>query len=213
MVKRFTIYGERSSGTNYLEQLITTNFGLPITWDYGWKHFFGYSNFNNSDDTLFFGIVRSPVAWIDSFFKNPFYVPKQNTNIKNFLSNKFFSIDKKNQIMKEDLNYTNNQVYSNIFELRKVKNDYLLDIMPNKVKNYALINYEYIKAEPFEFLEAIRIKFGLTKLHETYKNIDYYKTAKNVKYVEHPVTLGPQIISFIKQNLNAEQEQRLNYKL
>lgn len=213
MVKNFTIYGERCTGTNYLEQLIAVNFELPVTWEYGWKHFFGYSEFKNSDDTLFFGIVRSPVEWIDSFFKNPYHIPPQNKNIKTFLTNKFYSINDKNEIMKEDLNYKNKQMYANIFEMRMVKNDYLLNIMPNKVKNYVLINYEYIKAEPFEFLEAIRIKFGLKKRGENYTNIKYYKFLKETKYVEHPPTLPPPIISFIKQNLNVEQETKLNYKL
>ena len=213
MVKNFTIYGERCSGTNYLEQLITTNFEISVTWDYGWKHFFGYSEFKNSEDTLFFGIIRSPISWIDSFFKNPYHLPPQNKNIKGFLTNKFYSIDNKNQIIKDDLNYKNNQVYNNIFELRQVKNDYLINTMPNKVKNYVFINYEYIKSEPFEFLEAIRIKFGLKKLHDTYKNIEYYKMLKDIKYVDHPVTLSPQIVLFIKKNLDIEQEKRLNYKL
>lgn len=213
MINKFTIYGERCSGTNYLEQLITTNFDIKVTWEYGWKHFFGYSEFKNSEDTLFFGIVRSPIAWIDSFFKNPYHLPPQNKNIKNFLTNKFFSINDSNQIIQQDLNYKNNKTYNNIFELRKVKNEYLIDIMPNKVKNYVFINYEYIKSEPFEFLEAIRIKFDLKKLHDNYKNIEYYKMLKDKKYVEHPVTLPPQIISFIKQNLDVEQEKRLNYRI
>jgi hypothetical protein len=213
MVKNFTIYGERCSGTNYLEQLILENFEIPVTWEYGWKHFFGFSNFNNSDYTLFFGIVRSPIPWINSFFKNPYHVPPRNNTIQNFLKNPFFSINDKNEVMNEDLNYTNNQIYNNIFELRKVKNDYLLNIMPNKVKNYVFINYEYIKAEPFDFLESIRVKFGLKKRFTYYKNIDYYKFKKDVKYIEKPVTLQPQIIYFIKQNLDIEQERRLNYKL
>ena len=213
MVKNFTIYGERCSGTNYLEQLITTNFELTVTWKYGWKHFFGYSDLKNSDETLFIGIVRSPIMWIDSFVKHPFHIPPQNITIKNFLTNRFYSINNTNEIIKEDLNYKNNQMYSNIFELRYTKNEYLLDIMPKKVKNYALINYEYIKAEPFDFLEAIRIKFNLTKRRPNYTNINYYKMFKNQNYVEQPLTLHPQIISFINQNVNKTQEKRLNYNI
>jgi hypothetical protein len=213
MVKNFTIYGERCSGTNYLEQLITTNFELPVTWEYGWKHFFGYSDLKNSDETLFIGIVRSPIMWIDSFVKNPYHIPPQNIPIKNFLTNRFYSINIKNETIKEDLNYKNNQMYRNIFELRHTKNEYLIDIMPTKVKNYALINYEYIKAEPFEFLEAMRIKFNLTKRKPNYTNINYYKMFKNKTFVEDPIKLHPQIISFIKQNVNKTQEKRLNYNI
>lgn len=39
MIKKVTIYGERCSGTNYLEELLTENFDVTLVWDYGWKHF------------------------------------------------------------------------------------------------------------------------------------------------------------------------------
>ena len=41
MLKKFTIYGERCSGTNYLEKIINLNFDVNVTWEFGWKHFFG----------------------------------------------------------------------------------------------------------------------------------------------------------------------------
>jgi hypothetical protein len=41
MLKKYTIYGERCSGTNYLENIINMNFDVNVTWEYGWKHFFG----------------------------------------------------------------------------------------------------------------------------------------------------------------------------
>jgi hypothetical protein len=73
MIKKFTIFGERCSGTNYLEELIKTNFNINLTWKYGWKHFFGFYNFQKTqdeDETLFIGIVRHPIYWINSFFMN-----------------------------------------------------------------------------------------------------------------------------------------------
>ena len=39
MISKVQIYGERCSGTNYLESLIKLNFNVEITWLYGWKHF------------------------------------------------------------------------------------------------------------------------------------------------------------------------------
>ena len=44
MLKKYTIYGERCSGTNYLESIININFDSNITWEYGWKHFFGFQD-------------------------------------------------------------------------------------------------------------------------------------------------------------------------
>ena len=43
-MKKYTIYGERCSGTNYLENIININFDVNITWEYGWKHFFGFQD-------------------------------------------------------------------------------------------------------------------------------------------------------------------------
>ena len=50
MVNKFTIYGERCSGTNYLEEIILHNFNINVTWDYGWKHFFGSYDFKNTEE-------------------------------------------------------------------------------------------------------------------------------------------------------------------
>ena len=49
-IQKITIYGERCSGTNYLETLLARNFhDYKLTWEYGWKHFFGHQNLQNSD--------------------------------------------------------------------------------------------------------------------------------------------------------------------
>ena len=51
MVNNFTIYGERCSGTSYLEGIITKNFNAKITWDFGWKHFFGFEDLTTPRST------------------------------------------------------------------------------------------------------------------------------------------------------------------
>ena len=69
MIHTVTIYGERCSGTNYLENLLINNFDVEITWIYGRKHFFGFNDLNNSDDVLFIGIVRNIFDWINSLYR------------------------------------------------------------------------------------------------------------------------------------------------
>ena len=69
MLRKYTIYGERCSGTNYLENIMDLNFDVEITWEFGWKHFFGFHDEvlrNHSDDTLFICIIRDPVDWFNS---------------------------------------------------------------------------------------------------------------------------------------------------
>ena len=87
MLKKYTIYGERCSGTNYLENIININFDVNITWEYGWKHFFGFQDdlLKNSDDTLFICIVKNLPDWINSLYRQPHHLIDINCqSIHNF---------------------------------------------------------------------------------------------------------------------------------
>ena len=76
MIKNYTIYGERCSGTSYLERIMGLNFDINRTWNYGWKHFFGFQDdkLANSDDTLFICIIRNLPDWINSFYRTPHHL-------------------------------------------------------------------------------------------------------------------------------------------
>ena len=58
-INKYTIYGERNSGTSYLEQLMYKNFNSSNIF-INHKHFFGHKDLSNTDDTLFIAIVRNP---------------------------------------------------------------------------------------------------------------------------------------------------------
>ena len=143
MTKFVTIYGERCSGTNYLEALLTANFDVDVRWKYGWKHFFGFHNLTNSDDTLFIGIIRNPYDWINSLYRDKYHLPTINTSsIDSFLNNEFYSImDDGSEIIRDRNIYTKER-YKNIFEMRHTKNKFLIEDMPLLVKNYLLITHE-----------------------------------------------------------------------
>jgi hypothetical protein len=157
-IKKFTIYGERCSGTNYLEDIILKNFNIDITWEYGWKHFpeFNEEKLKNADDTLFICIVRDINKWLNSFYKELHHHPlkyvsnmQDNKKINSFLNDKFFSVSDhefnykkwENELMIDRNIYTGER-YKNIFEMRHIKLKYLLEDLPKKVKNYIFIRYE-----------------------------------------------------------------------
>jgi hypothetical protein len=218
MIKNFTILGERCSVTNYLEELIKTNFNIDITWKYGWKHFFGFYNFQKNqeeDETLFIGIVRHPIYWIDSFFREQHHIPNKPKNLDSFLFNEFYSIDEKNnnEIIKNDFNYITGKKYKNIFELRFLKNSYLINTMPNNVKNYILINYENLRDNTNNVLSIIEQRFSLIKKFEIYKNIDYYKNYKNKKYNNKKIQIPIKYQIICSLNLNKIQEAKLGYNI
>lgn len=212
-IKKFVIYGERCSGTNFLENIIKTNFGLELSTEYSWKHFFGFDKFDKpNEDTLFIGIVRNPIYWLNSFSKELHHVPKENRTLKNFLVNEFYSVDDKNKIIIKDINYVTKKKYKNVFELRKMKNFYLINIMKHKAKNYILINYESLLFNYDYTLDFIKDKFNLSKKFPVYKKIKKYKKSdKDLFRKQRNILLPPRIVDFIWNNLHIEQENRLGY--
>jgi len=213
---RFTILGERCSGTKYLMKLIELNFGLPVTWDYGWKHFFGFADYSkDSDQTLFIGIVRGPIQWMGSLFREKHHVCQENRDTyQHFLLNEwwsYFDSEKDHgqmygkEIM-EDRNIHTHERYKNLFELRSVKSKFLLDEMPNKVKYYILIRYEDILKNPLETMQKISQLTGLPLPSNHIKGHD-------PRYVPHHYKLSPEISVIVDQNLDKTTENRLGYLL
>ena len=187
-MKKVTIYGERCSGTNYLEELLLLNFHVEIVWDYGWKHFFGFNDLTNSDDILFIGIIRNLEDWLNSLYREKHHLPMCLTeNIDAFLNNIFYSLylDPKtyqktdNEIM-SDRNIDTGERYNNIYELRLVKNKYLIEKMPNLVKNYCLITYDDLQDNFIDIM--FKLKDCGLKVKDNVNfplNVNYYKKNKN----------------------------------
>jgi hypothetical protein len=238
VITNYAILGERCSGTNFLEESISNNFLLDYTSKYGNKHFFCYNNYNNSDNTLFIGIVRNPIYWINSFFRELHHVPEVNRkSIFHFLFNNFYSVEdevdinkalQSNSIFKsnnsyytykyklntKDLNYKNNKKYRNIFELRHVKNEFLMNVMPKKVKNYILINYEDLLFNFNSVLQNIKDKFSLLPKQVTFIKPKNYKKSNTYNFVKQRKILLPhKIVCLIWKNLHKEQEHSLGYKI
>jgi dTDP-4-dehydrorhamnose 3,5-epimerase-like enzyme len=116
------------------------------------------------------------------------------------------------KINKYDLNYVNGKKYSNIFEMRKLKNYYLINCMPKKVKHYILINYESLLYNYNETLLDIKNKFNLIQKHNHFVNIKKYKKSETYNFVQQRViTFSKPLIELIWNNLNVSQENKLGY--
>lgn len=223
MIKKYTIYGERCSGTNYLENLIDINFNAEITWKYGWKHFFGFNDdkLKDSDDTLFICIVRDIKPWLNSLYRDKHHLPEHLKNkIDNFLNEEFYSISYANfdsdghplEIM-QDRNIYTGERYKNIFELRHTKLKYMIDDLPNKVKNYVFIRYEDLINNFATTMEIIKEKGLQVKENIIFPvNTDIYRKCKNIKMHngDKPKNIPDNII-LNNKNLIKYYEKKLNY--
>jgi len=233
-ITQFAILGERCSGTNFLEESIKENFYIPYTAEFGNKHFFCFNSYDTQpkqEETLFIGIIRNPIYWLNSFSKELHHVPKKNKELNNFLFNDFYSVmvfkpflpenkseflfkkyGQPEQLNVKDLNYFTNQKYKNIFELRKCKNYYLTHIMPKKVANYMLINYEDLLYNYEATLTKIQRRFGLIAKHPSFMKIQKYKKSDTYNYKrQRQITFTPSLVKKIWDNLDVSQENSLGY--
>jgi hypothetical protein len=138
-ITKFTIFGERHSGTNFLEYVVSKNLKVNTTWEFGWKHWIGNNNWSqisNSKDVLFIGIVRNIYDWLGGMLNLPHHLSLPNHNYETLISIPFISDNI------TDNNYITGSYYKNIFDARYMKNTFLYYYMPYLADNYILIRYE-----------------------------------------------------------------------
>jgi hypothetical protein len=87
-----------------------------------------------------------------------------------------------------------------------------MNIMPYKVKNYILINYENLLYNYEETLNNIHIKFDISKKNDTFVKIKNYKKSNTYNYKQQRViTFNNDLLYSIWNNLDIEQEKKLGY--
>lgn len=237
-IKYIQIFGERCSGTNFLQKLIEYNIPeIEITWKYGWKHFpcwfypFWLEKFNlsfttqqktlcDNEEVLFIIIFRNPLDWLRSLFLKPHHVSKQiNTvNFSKFIRNKWFAdgFGKNNQYLNNlnntiELNPENCEFFNNIIELRNKRIENMLKIK-ELVNNVYYINYETLNENPQEVLEEISFLFQL-KLNQ-FRSVDTYKGEKSKKFEKTVYAkINKNDLNFIMSRIDLNQEEKIGYSI
>ena len=210
-VNSFTIIGERCSGTYFLQHAIEKNFHLPVTWKYGWKHWFGdHCDYSNSDDTLFLVMYRHPLNWMNSLFRDQHHLEKKMRQKNNFLNEPVINIDwtRENVEIDNTRNLKTGNIYKNIFELRSVKLKYLLDDFPKRVKNVEIFSLESFQKNYKKILLKLQKKYKLKRKHSTIQTIDYHLVGGQVR---KPTVASTFTIEDIKAYLDLETEKKAGY--
>jgi hypothetical protein len=188
MIEKYCVFGERCSGTTYLENLIESNFGLPRTDEFGIKHLWNMTDFTGSDTTLFIGIEREMLSWLDSIARSPHQVQPYCPLDYNTLFFKPFRSYWQYKVVDE---------YENIIECRTTKSNIILNLFPKVLRYYYFIKYEDLVAEPIAFLELIKNKFNLTPKLIPFQNWERYKHEKEL-FAKRPITIPPEIVERLK---------------
>ena len=177
MIQNFTIVGERCSGTFFLQHAIEKNFCLSATWKYGWKHWFGdHCDYSNSEETLFLAMYRNPLSWLNSLFRDQHHLQKKMKQKSVFLKDPVINIDmtRGNVEIENTRNLKTGNIYKNIFELRSVKLNYLLNDFPKKVKHVEIFSLEDFQKNYTKILLYLERKYKLKRKHSKIQSIDYH---------------------------------------
>ena len=206
VIKKYTIFGERNSGTKYLYFILNNILYIDFTQEYGFKHWYikdlsprGINNtttdneciksINDSDDTLFIVIVRNVYDWVGSMYKNPYYIINNSKSIYEFVSNKYVcGSNYKSNILWDESNNNNKYPYfieeaKNLIELRNLKNNHFYNLR-TKVKNFYLIRQEYLEENIYNMIKKFNLKYKILHLINYKKPTKYYLDEKTIKFID-----------------------------
>lgn len=212
MINQYVIYGERHSGTKFLDKLIDKNFDIVKAAQFGHKHFFRPKHIFESeasiiDKTLFLCIARNPYDWLMSFHNERHHCGISNAkDIYRFLSKEWSSREPfLGPEILEDRHLYSNRRYKDIFELRSVKLNFLRHILPLYINNYVFVRYEDFIDVKFTSLFTCNLenRFGLIRKKAHIEKLDLRK-----KYYDK---INPDLLKYINQNIEWKIENQIGY--
>ena len=228
------IFGERCSGTNYLEALVRKNYPeVEPTTAFGGKHWFirgheprGRANattdhqcgrsLDDSDDTLFLVIHRNPFDWVRSIQATPYHawthdsLPLAEFIRKPWVSSEVAAVNP-TWDLREDGYYFIEEA-ANVLALRTMKLQHFLGL-GNVVPHVAQIRYEDLAADP-SLLATIAEQFEIRLDGADVRNTDRYFGGKDKEVFDGPrayAPIGEDDLQFINRHLDWDVESSAGY--
>ncbi|HCQ28776.1 MAG TPA: hypothetical protein DIU39_00720 [Flavobacteriales bacterium] len=208
--KKVKVFGERNSGTIYLEKLLVKNFKVDIA-DYftlGWKHRLAPHKEELDkieDDIIYLILVKNPYAWLRSMHRKPYH----QEQLKQLSFNQFIEFpygDYENPVKMWNAKY---RAYLHM-------NEY--------AKNFALIKYEELLETPEEILSGLKEKFNLKTTLYWFSDIQHQLTNnhgelkkkfhKNYYLKEKwKSEYKPETIALVNKYIDNDLMQQFDYKI
>jgi hypothetical protein len=189
-IKRIQIFGERCSGTNYLEALLANNLpDTPVCWDYGFKHFFPQARLDDSADSLFVIIYRHPLDWLRSLYRSPWHVAPGLRNIPfpEFIRSEWWCVwDEDAGISRSDSRYGSEMMmerrpdtgarFTDVLAMRTAK-IHAWETIRDRAAHSFYINYERLRDDPEKIIRIITRDFDIPATPH-FKDVKHYKGRK-----------------------------------
>ncbi|MBV7379550.1 hypothetical protein [Maritimibacter dapengensis] len=223
------VFGERSSGTNYVKTLLKRNTTLTPVDHYGWKHGFAQMTGIGARG-LIVGVVREPLDWARSMYDKPWHCPPamQALDLSAFLRAEWATvIDRKRYfpgagpqgtvgtLLQQDRHPVTGKPFANLGALRSAKAAYLLG-MRHRGCNLVLCRLEAVQADPEAFVTAVSDAFDLPAT-DAFRPITRRLGSRFLPNVETRPALPEKISeddrAFFASTLDARLEEAMGYAL
>jgi len=211
-VKFIQIFGERCSGTNFLEKLIRSNLHIPIRFPLGWKHFpISYEELvaseylEQEEKVLIICIVRNLNDWLRSLHSTPHHAwAMRRYSFSGFLRAPWQTAEPRDRSKDGGL-------LKNVLALRAFK---MKEFLRHKqhFSNFYFINYEVLKAYPAEVLADIASRYDLdcSPLFHDVKIYKGYRGQQNYRPKAYQ-PISQEDADYIKDNADLEIEKVAGY--
>jgi hypothetical protein len=235
-IRSVYVFGQRNSGTNYVNALIHNNL---LTYgdhrplydprdekDFGWKH--GFPNLMVSpDDVLAVVVYRDPIAWLQSLHRMPWHaVPSmRGLSFSEFIRAEWISVVDDlgfgvtpesplwgSEILAERDPKTRKR-FSNAIHMRNAKIASFRNLH-SSFENCLHLRYEDVLANPKALLVFLASVFGLAR--RSHFDPVIYDRGRKVRGLYAPRPIDPintSDMDFIRAELDQGQEKRLGYTL
>ena len=181
-IKCIKIFGERNSGTTYLQQLLENNMidiklcDPGYNGGTGWKHGVPKMElFKNEKEFLFIFIVRDLDSWLKSMYKNQ-YNFKKIYKIEDFLTKKLESNDRREW---HDMNVNKEIEEQDVMSLRYSKLRSLFDFY-EKISNGIFINMTYLQENEKKFIKFLMEEYEVN-VNSEFKGVETHTKNSKIK--------------------------------
>jgi hypothetical protein len=226
--RRFQVFGERSSGTNFVKRLIGRNTPLSPIEDLGWKHGFPAMTAIPSDVAIVCA-VRDARAWALSMHAKPWHCPPslQALPFSAFLRAQWVTIaDRKRyfpqveafggqgQPLQPDRHPITGLPFDNLFAMRQAKMLGLLSFQQRGC-TVVLCRMEAVQNDQRGFLSALHKSLGLPSEHSdlrpVHKRLGSKFLASHEPRPATPPSFPTEDLTVLRANLDLGIEAALGY--
>ncbi|MDA7424209.1 hypothetical protein [Thalassococcus lentus] len=225
---RYQVFGERSSGTNFVKRLLGRNSPLRPMEELGWKHGFPHMTAIPAHVAIIC-VVRDARSWALSMHAKPWHCPPamQAMTFSDFIRAQWATVaDRKRYFpqvaelggegapLQHDRHPVTGHPFDNLFALRQAKLNGLLSFQARGC-SLVFTQLEAVQSEPETFLQAVHEGFGITVPQTDYRPVMKRLGSKFLPAVETrpetPNSMPETDISFMKQSIDLDLETGLGY--